>query len=96
MPKIIAASQVVVDDGSGLTIKELVGNVTSKEDRISIAQKKIAKPTSEPWMISECDEWLCILAGRIVIHHTGGELEVVAGQTAFIGRGERYRLVFPG
>ena len=96
MPKIVGTSQIVVDDGAGLTINELVGNIASKDDRISIAHVKINNPTSEPWLTLEYDEWICVLAGRMVIHHAGKKLDVVAGQAAFIGKGERFKPEFPG
>ena len=50
MPKIIGGSQRVVDDGKGLTIDELAGNVATSDDRISIAHVEIKGPTSEPWV----------------------------------------------
>lgn len=95
MPKIVGTSQLVVDDGAGLTISELVGNVASNEDRISIAHVKVSAPSSEPWLTLDYDEWLCVLTGRMVLHHADGELEVLAGQAVFIGKGERFRPMFP-
>jgi mannose-6-phosphate isomerase-like protein (cupin superfamily) len=96
MPKIVGSAQLVVDDGAGLTIKELVGNLASDEDRISIAHVTVAAPSSEPWLTLHYDEWMCVTRGKMVIHHAGGELEVVAGQSVFIGKGERFRPMFPG
>lgn len=95
MPKIIGTSQVVVDDGAGFTIKELVGNVATKNDRLSVAHVKIAKPTREPWLTLHYDEYICVLAGRIILQHSNGELEVKAGDAVFIEKGERFRPVFP-
>ena len=95
MPKIVGARQTVVDDGAGLTIAELVGNVASGEDRISIAHVKITSPSSEPWLTLLYDEWICVLAGRMVLLHADGKLEVQAGEAVFIERGERFRPTFP-
>jgi len=95
MPKIIGTSQVVVDDGAGLTIKELVGNVASNDDRISIAHVKVSQPASEPWLTLHYDEYICVLSGRMVLQHAKGELDVKAGQAVFIEKGERFKPTFP-
>ena len=96
MPKIIGNSKVVVDDGAGLTINELVGNVATNEDKISIAHVKVANPASEPWLTLHYDEYICVLAGKMILQHSDGELEVNAGDSVFIKEGERFRPVFPG
>ena len=96
MPKIIGGSSRVVDF-EGLTIDELAGNVATKEDRISIALVKVAKPTSEPWLTLHYDEWICVLKGRMVLLYEDGakQLEVGAGQTVMIAQGERFKPTFP-
>ena len=96
MPKIIGNSQVVVDDGEGLTIKELVGNVATKDDKISIAHVNVTNPASEPWLTLHYDEYICVLKGKIILQHSGGELEVNGGDAVFIEKGERFRPIFPG
>ena len=96
MPKIIGSSQVVVDDGAGLTIKELVGNVATKDDKISIAHVNVTNPASEPWLTLHYDEYICVLKGKIILRHSSGELEVNAGDAVFIEKGERFRPIFPG
>jgi len=95
MPKIIGKAEVVVDDGEGLTIKELVGNVATKEDRISIAHVNVTNPASEPWLTLHYDEYICVLKGKILLQHANGELEVNAGDSVFIEKGERFRPIFP-
>ena len=96
MPKLVGASVRVVDH-AGLTIDELAGNVATKSDRISIALVKVTEPSSEPWLTLDYDEWMAVLKGRMVLLYNNGdsELEVVAGQTVFIDRGERFRPTFP-
>lgn len=96
MPKIIGNSKVVVDDGAGLTIKELVGNVATKDDKISIAHVNVANPASEPWLTLHYDEYICVLKEKVILQHSGGELEVNAGNAVFIEKGERFRPIFPG
>jgi len=96
MPSIVGESQRVVETGD-LTIDELAGNVASKSDRISIALVKVSAPTSEPWLTLHYDEWMCVLKGRMVLHYDEGKscLEVKAGQTVFIEKGERFKPEFP-
>eukprot|EP00439_Symbiodinium_sp_Y106_P000854 s6013_g1.t1 len=95
MPRLVGDAARVVDTGK-LTIDELAGNVASKSDRISIALVKVVEPTSEPWLTLHYDEWMCVLKGRLVLLHGSGEsLEVLAGQTVFIEKGERFRPTFP-
>ena len=43
MPEIVGGSQRVVDDGHGLTIDEYAGNVSTSEDRISIAHVRATR-----------------------------------------------------
>lgn len=95
MPKIIGTSKVVVNDGAGITIKELVGNVATNEDRISIARVIVTNPASEPWLTLDYDEYICVLSGQIILQHSNGELEVNAGDSVFIEKGERFRPIFP-
>lgn len=98
MPKIIGKSVTVVEtpDGS-LVIQELAGNVATQDDTLSIARVSVKKPTSEPWLTLDYDEWICVLSGSMELHF--GEqkkvLVVHAGETAFISKGERFRPVFP-
>ena len=97
MPKLVGGRQRVVDDGQGLTIDEYCGNVATSEDRISIAHVHISAPTSEPWLTLGYDEWMCCLKGRMVLLFDDGKssLEVQAGQTVFIAKGERFKPEFP-
>lgn len=97
MPKLVGGRKRVVDDGRGLTIDEYCGNVATSEDRISIAHVNISEPTSEPWLTLGYDEWMCCLKGRMVLISDDGKarLEVQAGQTVFIAKGERFKPEFP-
>ena len=38
---------------------------------------------------------MCVLKGRMVLLHDGPDVEVKAGETVFIARGERFRPTFP-
>ena len=95
MPKLVGKATRVVEV-DGLTIEELAGNVASNDDTISIARVTITKPTSEPWLTLQYDEWICVLKGRVDLHSSDGSiLSVQAGETCLIDKGERFRPVFP-
>lgn len=95
MPKLVGKSTTVVETDA-FRIDELVGNVASNEDTLSIARVVVSAPTSEPWLTLEYDEWLCILKGRCELHYGEGQvLHVKAGESCFVAKGERFRPVFP-
>jgi len=77
------------------SIDELAGNVASKDDRISIARCSVTAPTSEPWLVLDYDEWICVLKGVVHLRHADGVLVVNAGDTAYVKRGERFKPEFP-
>jgi mannose-6-phosphate isomerase-like protein (cupin superfamily) len=97
MPKIVGKSTTVVEF-EGLRIDELAGNVASKDDTISIAKVIVSRPTSEPWLTLEYDEWICVLTGHLELHYGADEKQVLTvkvGETAFVQKGERFRPIFP-
>jgi len=98
MPRLLGSAVRVVDH-EGLTIDEYVGNVSTSEDTLSVAQVKVDTPTSEPWLTLHYDEWICVLEGQMDVHYFEGEKEIVLsvtkGQTCFIAKGERFRPIFP-
>lgn len=94
MPKIVGKSARVVDH-EGITIDECAGNVATKDDTISIARVRVESPTAEPWLTLHYDEWICVTRGYVELHSDAGVITVRAGETAFIGKGERFRPVFP-
>ncbi|QDZ22675.1 hypothetical protein HOP50_08g52230 [Chloropicon primus] len=94
MPKIVGRHEVVAD-APEFQITELAGNVASKDDRISIARVVIHGPGSEPWLTLHYDEWICMLEGRMVLHSSdGGKVEVGAGDTVLVEKGERFKPEF--
>lgn len=88
---------MTVVDHDGLTIDELVGNVASQNDALSIAKVTVTKATAEPWLTVLYDEWICVLQGTVEMHYGDNQvLKVSAGETCFVQSGERFRPVFPG
>jgi uncharacterized protein (DUF952 family)/mannose-6-phosphate isomerase-like protein (cupin superfamily) len=95
MPKIIGKRVTVVQDG-GLCIDEHAGNVATRNDTVSIARVVVSEPAAEPWLTLEYDEWICVIKGKIELHHGDSQILVVnAGETCFVSKGERFRPVFP-
>lgn len=95
MPRIVGSSACVVDH-DGIRIDELAGNVASQDDTLSVAKVTVTRPTSEPWLTLDYDEWICCLKGKVDLHYGNGQvLEVKAGETCFIAKGERFQPVFP-
>lgn len=98
MPKLIGKKARVVEH-DGLSIDELVGNVSTGADTLSVAIVNVSRPTSEPWLTLAYDEWICIITGQMDLHYVdaaGKEQLLVAsaGETAFIAAGERFRPIF--
>lgn len=91
----IVGTAVPVVQIPGLTVEELVGNAATKEDALSVAHEKISAPISEPWKTNDFDEWLCVLKGHIDLLFADKVLNLSAGQTCMVPKGDRYRPVFP-
>lgn len=105
MPRIVGkASRVVAVEGV-FSIDEIVGNVATQEDNLSVAHVLVEKATAEPWLTLHYDEWMCVLKGKVELHYMEQAstrdteqlkiLTIEKGGTAFIGKGERFRPVFP-
>lgn len=93
--KIVGTSQRVVD-APGLSIDELVGNVSTSSDILSVAYVKASAGTSEPFLTLGYDEWLCIRSGSVVISQSDlPDVTVNAGETVHILKGTRFKPSFP-
>merc|ERR1712113_1315137 len=92
--RVVGTSSRVVD-APGLVIDELVGNVASQDDRISIAQVLTKAGTSEPWLTLHYDEWICVTEGEIRIEQEGkNDFSILGGQSAMIPKGTRFKPTF--
>lgn len=95
MPKIIGKSVTVVEH-DGLKIEELAGNVATNNDTLSIAHVTVSRPTSEPWLTLNYNEWICVTKGMIELHTSNDNVTTVhAGETVFVEKGTRFKPVFP-
>ena len=93
----VTGQSIKVVEHDGLTIEEVIGNVATKNDNLSVAIVSITKPTSEPWLTLHYDEWMHITKGYIELHVDDGAsiIKVEEGQTVFIPKGSRMQPVFP-
>ena len=97
----ISGRSVRVVEHSGVTIDELVGNVATKNDELSVAMVNVrVAPASEPWLTLHYDEWMSVVKGYIEIHEEDESKErkitrVNEGETVFISKGSRFQPVFP-
>ena len=100
MPTVIGKANRVVEVDGVLAIDELVGNVATSQDTLSVARTTVQKPTSEPWLTFEYDEWICVTKGGMEIsYEEGGQLQTMlvnAGEIAFVGKKERIKPSFLG
>jgi len=90
----IVGCRTRVVDAPGLSIDELAGNVSSREDRISIAHVVAKQGTSEPYLTLHYDEWICVVKGQIKFQTSTGDLIANAGDTVCIETGTRFQPLF--
>lgn len=69
-------------------IDEYIGRVNSQTSGVSVAHMRSPEGWTEPGQTPEFDEFTIVLRGRVVVRHSGGELEVKAGQAVIAHRGE--------
>jgi mannose-6-phosphate isomerase-like protein (cupin superfamily) len=90
MPEFIPAPALIPVPG-GKLIEEYVGNASSGDDTISIAQMLAPAGWAEPAQEPEFDEFTVVLEGAITVEHDDGVTLVRAGQAVITRAGERVR-----
>jgi len=90
----------MVVDHEGLTITECIGNASTTVDDVSLALVNVEGPTSEPWLTIHYDEYMHVTDGCLELHYYDSDdkpaqLNVTAGQTAFIAKDTRFQPRFP-
>ena len=94
MPTLIESpTRVTAAGNKPKLIDEYVGQVNTREGRLSVALMNSPAGWEEPGQRPEFDEWTLVLEGRIEVEHEAGVLRVAAGQAVLTRRGEwvRYR-----
>jgi quercetin dioxygenase-like cupin family protein len=96
MPELIPEATVVAAAGTRpKRIEEFVGRVNTGDARISIARMTSPAGWEEPAQRPDFEEFTLVLAGRLVVEHDEGVLEVGPGQAVHARAGERVRYLTP-
>jgi len=69
-------------------IDEYVGQVNSRESKISVAHMRSPAGWTEPGQTPEFEEYTLVLRGRLRVRHKEGTFEVAAGQAIITSPGE--------
>jgi ethanolamine utilization protein EutQ (cupin superfamily) len=89
MPKIIDAPSTIQAAGNKpKIIEEFVGRVNSGTAQLSIARMKSPAGWIEPGQTPEFDEYTIVLKGLLQVKTKHETMEVNAGQTVIVYRGE--------
>jgi ethanolamine utilization protein EutQ (cupin superfamily) len=96
MPTLIERPTRVAAAGSlPKRIDEYVGRVNTGEARVSVAHMRSPPGWVEPGQTPEFDEYTLVLAGLLRVEHSGGVLDVRAGQAVLVRGGEWVRYSTP-
>ncbi len=77
-------------------IDEYVGRVNSETSSVSVAHMRSPEGWLEPGQTPEFDEFTIVLKGTLRVAHSGGYLEVKAGQAVIAHKGEWVQYSTPG
>jgi len=76
-------------------IDEFVGRVNSSTSQVSVAKMQSPGGWQEPGQTPEFDEYTVVVRGLLRVEHSGGVLEVRAGQAVICPRGQWIRYSTP-
>ena len=97
MPRLIDAPAVVQAAGrKPKRIEEYVGRVNSGHTSVSVARMTSPEGWEEPGQRPEFEEVTVVLRGMLRVEHSGGVLDVRAGQAVVTAPGEWVRYSTPG
>jgi mannose-6-phosphate isomerase-like protein (cupin superfamily) len=97
MPRLIEAPTVI--DAAGIMpkhIEEFAGRVNSGHTGVSVARMRSPCGWEEPGQRPEFEEITVVLKGTVRVEHSGGVLDVHAGQAVVTSPGEWIRYSTPG
>jgi ethanolamine utilization protein EutQ (cupin superfamily) len=96
MPILIAApTRVEAAGNKPKLIDEYVGRVNSGHDGVSIAHMRSPGGWLEPGQKPAFDEFTVVLRGTLQVEHSGGTMDVQAGQAVLAHAGEWVRYSTP-
>jgi mannose-6-phosphate isomerase-like protein (cupin superfamily) len=97
MPTLIATpTRVEAAGNKPKLIDEYVGRVNSSHEQVSIAHMRSPGGWLEPGQKPEFDEFTVVLRGTLRVEHSGGAMDVRAGQAILTQSGEWVRYSTPG
>jgi mannose-6-phosphate isomerase-like protein (cupin superfamily) len=79
----------------GKVIDEYIGRVNTGEQAVSVAHMTAPGGWREPAQVPRFDEVTLVLRGLVRVEHSGGVLDVHAGQAVLTRAGERVRYSTP-
>ena len=77
-------------------IDEYIGRVNSGTTAVSVAHMRSPRGWVEPGQTPAFDEYTVVLAGMLRVRHTGGTIDVSAGESVIARRGEWVQYSSPG
>ncbi|HKV48111.1 MAG TPA: hypothetical protein VJN69_08475 [Candidatus Acidoferrales bacterium] len=96
MPTLIAtATRIEAAGNKPKIIQEHIGRVNSKTQALSVARMSSPSGWVEPGQTPEFDEYTLVLSGTLRVEHTGGAIDVQAGQAVIAHAGEWIRYSTP-
>ena len=96
MPRLIEApTRVEAAGNKPKLIDEYIGRVNSGDPAVSIAHMRSPGGWQEPGQTPEFDEFTVVLRGMLRVEHAGGTMDVRAGQSVVLRRGEWVRYSTP-
>lgn len=96
MPTLISSPARIQPAGNKpKIIDEYIGRVNSKTTGLSIAHMRSPAGWLEPGQTPQFDEYTIVLKGMLRVEHSGGAIEVGAGQAVIAHRGEWVRYSTP-
>ena len=96
MPTLIPApTRVEAAGNKPKLIDEYIGRVNSAEGRVSVAHMRSPEGWLEPGQKPEFDEFTVVIRGVLRVEHSGGAIDVQAGQAVVAHAGEWVRYSTP-
>ena len=96
MPTLIPnAKRIAAAGNKPKLIDEYIGRVNSGTAQVSIAHMRSPAGWVEPGQMPQFDEYTLVLEGTLQVEHSGGVIEVAAGQAIIAHRGEWVRYSTP-
>lgn len=96
MPTLIAQpTRIQAAGNKPKLIDEHIGRINSQHEQLSVAHMRSPGGWVEPGQTPEFDEYTLVLRGMLKVEHSGGALEVRAGQAVIAHQGEWIRYSTP-